>query len=175
MVLIPEVVEAMEAYPNVSVLAAGGIATGRQMAACMAMGAAGAWTGSVWLTTAEAETIPTVKAKMLAAGSRNTVRSRSRTGKPTRQLQSTWTDAWHADGAPDPLPMPLQGLVTRPAMAKIDKLAEGGHQGAQDLATYFVGQAVGLMNVEQSARSVVYDFMEDYATAVERLSATVAE
>ncbi|MDE0942344.1 MAG: nitronate monooxygenase [Alphaproteobacteria bacterium] len=175
MVLIPEVVQAMEAYPNVSVLAAGGIATGRQMAACMAMGAAGAWTGSVWLTTAEAETIPTVKAKMLAAGSRNTVRSRSRTGKPTRQLQSTWTDAWHADGAPDPLPMPLQGLVTRPAMAKIDKLAEGGHQGAQALATYFVGQAVGLMNVEQSARSVVYDFMEDYAAAVERLSDTVAE
>lgn len=175
MVLIPEVVQAMQDYPNVEVLAAGGIATGRQMAACMAMGAAGAWTGSVWLTTAEAETIPTVKEKMLAAGSRNTVRSRSRTGKPTRQLQSTWTDAWHAEGAPDPLPMPLQGLISRPAMAKIDKLAESGHPGAKELATYFVGQAVGLMNTEQSARSVVYDFMEDYAEAVERLSATVAE
>ena len=173
MVLVPEVLEAIAVYDNMHVLAAGGIATGRQMAACMAMGAAGAWTGSVWLTTAEAETTSTVKEKMLKAHSRNTVRSRSRTGKPTRQLQSLWTDAWGAPDAPDPLPMPLQGLLSKPAMAKIDKLAEGGHDGAKALATYYVGQAVGLMNAEQSARSVVYDFMQDYADAVERLSGTI--
>ena len=173
MVLVPEVLEAIAVYDNLHVLAAGGIATGRQMAACMAMGAAGAWTGSVWLTTAEAETTSTVKEKMLKAHSRNTVRSRSRTGKPTRQLQSLWTDAWGAPDAPDPLPMPLQGLLSKPAMAKIDKLAEGGHDGAKALATYYVGQAVGLMNAEQSARSVVYDFMQDYADAVERLSGTI--
>jgi NAD(P)H-dependent flavin oxidoreductase YrpB (nitropropane dioxygenase family) len=175
MVLIPEVLRAIDTYPDIEVLAAGGIATGRQMAACMAMGAAGAWTGSVWLTTAEAETTPTVKEKMLAANSRNTVRSRSRTGKPTRQLQSAWTDAWQAPGAPDPLPMPLQMVLSRPAMTKIDKLAENGHDGAKALATYYVGQAVGLMNTEQSARSVVYDFMQDYADAVERLSGTLEE
>ncbi len=173
MVLVPEVIQAIEDYNGIDVLAAGGIATGRQMAACMAMGAAGVWTASVWLTTAEAETIPTVKRKMLAATSRDTVRSRSRTGKPTRQLKSTWTDAWSAPGAPDSLPMPLQGLISRPALAKVDKLAEAGHEGAQKLATYYVGQAVGLMNTEQSARSVVYDFMQDYAEAVERLSRTV--
>ena len=173
MVLVPEVLETIADYDDMYVLAAGGIATGRQMAACMAMGAAGAWTGSVWLTTAEAETTPTVKEKMLCAHSRNTVRSRSRTGKPTRQLQSAWTDAWRVPNAPDPLPMPLQGLLSKPAMAKIDKLAEGGHDGAKALATYYVGQAVGLMNVEQSARSVVYDFMQDYADAVERLSGTI--
>ncbi len=175
MVLVPEVLRAMETYPEIDILAAGGIATGRQMAACMAMGAAGAWTGSVWLTTAEAETTPTVKEKMLAAHSRNTVRSRSRTGKPTRQLQSAWTDAWSAPNAPDPLPMPLQMVLSKPAMVKIDKLAEGGHDGAKALATYYVGQAVGLMNTEQSARSVVYDFMQDYADAVERLSGTLDE
>ena len=175
LVLVPEVLDAIASYPDMEVLAAGGIATGRQMAGCMAMGAAGVWTGSVWLTTAEAETTPTVKEKMLKANSRNTVRSRSRTGKPTRQLQSAWTDAWSAPGAPDPLPMPLQGLLSRPAMAKIDKLAEGGHEGAKALATYYVGQAVGLMNMEQSARSVVYDFMQDYADAVERLSGTLEE
>ncbi len=175
MVLIPEVLRAIEGYDGVSVLAAGGIASGRQMAACMAMGAHGAWCGSVWLTTAEAETIPTVKAKMLAASSRDTVRSRGRTGKPTRQLKSSWTESWHAPGAPEPLPMPLQGLISRPAMAKIDKLAESGHPGAKDLATYYVGQAVGLMEVEQSARSVVQDFMLDYAEAVERLAATVGD
>jgi NAD(P)H-dependent flavin oxidoreductase YrpB (nitropropane dioxygenase family) len=152
------------------VLAAGGIVTGRQMAACMAMGAAGAWTGSVWLTTAEAETNPVVKDKMLAASSRQTVRSRSRTGKYTRQLRSAWTDAWQAPGAPDPLPMPLQSLVSEPALRSIDKLAEAGNPGARQLATYWVGQGVGLMNSTQSVRSVVREFMEDFAAAAERLS-----
>jgi NAD(P)H-dependent flavin oxidoreductase YrpB (nitropropane dioxygenase family) len=173
MVLIPEVIEAIKDFPDVRVLAAGGIATGRQMAACMAMGAAGAWCGSVWLTTAEAETTPTVKEKMLRATSRNTVRSKSRTGKPTRQLQSAWTDAWSAGNAPAPLPMPLQGLISRPALDKIDRLAATGHDGAKALATYYVGQAVGLMNHEQSARSVVADFMQDFAQAVDRLNSSL--
>ncbi|MEM7251223.1 MAG: nitronate monooxygenase [Pseudomonadota bacterium] len=175
LVLVPEVLDALAPYDNISVLAAGGIVTGRQMAACMAMGADGAWTGSVWLTTAEAETSPTVKEKMLAASSRNTARSRSRTGKYTRQLQSAWTDAWQAEHSPDPLPMPLQGLLSAPAFAKIDKLAASGHDGAKALASYYVGQGVGLMNTEQSARSVVYEFMEDFANATERLSSTLSE
>ena len=81
MVLVPEVVDAMRAYGDIPVLAAGGIVTGRQMAACMAIGAAGAWCGSVWLTTPESETTPTIKEKMLAATSRGTVRSKARTGK----------------------------------------------------------------------------------------------
>lgn len=175
LVLVPEVLQALEPYGEVPVLAAGGIATGRQMAAVMAMGAHGAWTGSVWLTTAEAETAPAVKLKFLAASSRQTVRSRSRTGKHTRQLRSPWTDAWHAEGAPNPLPMPLQALVSEPALGKIARLAESGHAGAKELATYFVGQAVGLMNQERSARQVVYDFMEDFAAATERLAGLVED
>ncbi|MEJ2089856.1 MAG: nitronate monooxygenase, partial [Gammaproteobacteria bacterium] len=110
----------------------------------------------MWLTTAEAETAPAVKEKMLAATSRQTVRSRSRTGKYTRQLRSPWTDAWQEKDSPDPLPMPLQGLVSGPALARIDKLAEAGDPNAKRLATYWVGQGVGLMNNPTSARNVVY-------------------
>ena len=175
LVLVPEVVEAVKPYGDLPVLAAGGIVTGRQMAACMAMGAAGAWTGSVWLTTAEAETTPSVKEKMLAANSRQTVRSRSRTGKYTRQLRSAWTDAWQDENAPDPLPMPLQSLVSEPALSKIDKLAEGGDPAAKRLATYWVGQGVGLMNNPTSVRNVVFDFMEDFAEAAERLGGMLSE
>ena len=170
LVLIPEVLEALEPYGDIPILAAGGIVTGRQMAAAMAMGAAGAWCGSVWLTTPEAETAPAVKEKMLTASSRHTVRSRSRTGKYTRQLRSAWTDAWHDPDSPDPLPMPLQQLISEPALGRVSKLADGGHEGAKQLATYFVGQGVGLMNTTVSARQVVYDFMEDFADAAERLS-----
>lgn len=174
LVLVPEVLEAIADYPDTAVVAAGGIVTGKQMAACMAMGAQGAWCGSVWLTTIEAETNPAVKEKMLLANSRQTVRSKSRTGKFTRQLRSPWTDAWQAEEAPTPLPMPLQSLVSEPALRKIDKLAESGDARAAGLATYWVGQGVGLMNDSVSARTVVYDFMEDYGAAAERLAASIS-
>lgn len=174
LVLVPEVCDAVKGS-GVPILAAGGIVTGRQMAACMAMGAHGAWTGSMWLTTTEAETSPVVKEKYVQATSRQTVRSKFRTGKYSRQLRSAWTDAWESDDAPDPLPMPLMSLISEPALKKVTKLAESGHPGARQLATYFVGQGVGLMNSIQDTRTVVREFMEDYLAAVERLSGTVED
>ncbi len=170
LVLIPEIHAAIQPYGNIPILAAGGIVTGRQMAACMAMGAAGVWTGSVWLTTSEAETNPVVKEKMLHASSRDTVRSKARTGKYSRQLRSPWTDAWEAEDSPAPLPMPLQSLVTEPALGRVDKLSQGGHPGAKELATYWVGQGVGLMNRQMSAAAVVQEFKEDFFHAFVRLS-----
>jgi NAD(P)H-dependent flavin oxidoreductase YrpB (nitropropane dioxygenase family) len=146
------------------------------MAAAVAMGAAGAWTGSVWLTTEEAETAPHTKQKMLAASSRDTVRSAGRTGKPSRQLRSDWTDAWlPSSGGRAPLGLPLQAMVAEPALRRIDKLAAGGHPGARELATYFVGQGVGLMNAIRPAREVVLEFIEDYVAAAERLCGTLDE
>jgi len=170
MILIPEVYEAIQPYGDVPILAAGGIVTGKQMAAAMSMGASGAWCGSVWLTTIESEVDPVIKEKMIAANSNQTVRSRSRTGKHSRQLQSTWTDAWESEKAPEPLPMPLQPMVAEPALQKVNKLAASGHAGAQDLATYWVGQGVGLMNQSISASDVVQDFKEDFIEAYERLT-----
>ena len=170
MILIPEVYEAIQPYGDVPILAAGGIVTGKQMAAAMTMGASGAWCGSVWLTTIESEVDPVIKEKMIAANSNQTVRSRSRTGKHSRQLQSTWTDAWESEKAPEPLPMPLQPMVAEPALQKVNKLAASGHAGAQDLATYWVGQGVGLMNQSISASDVVQDFKEDFIEAYERLT-----
>ena len=170
MVLIPEVHKAIQPYGDVPILAAGGIVTGQQMAAAMAMGASGAWCGSVWLTTVESEVPPVIKEKMVAANSSQTVRSRSRTGKHSRQLVSPWTEAWESDKAPDPLPMPLQPMVAEPALQKVNKLAEGGHAGARDLSTYWVGQGVGLMNASISASDVVQEFKEDFISAYERLT-----
>ena len=173
MVLIPEVYQAIQPYGDVPILAAGGIVTGKQMAAAMTMGASGAWCGSVWLTTVESEVPPVIKEKMVAANSSQTVRSRSRTGKHSRQLVSPWTEAWEAESAPEPLPMPLQPMVAEPALQKVAKLAEGGHDGARDLATYWVGQGVGLMNQSISASDVVQEFKEDFIGAYERLNGFV--
>jgi NAD(P)H-dependent flavin oxidoreductase YrpB (nitropropane dioxygenase family) len=177
LVLIPEVLDALDAAgSDIPVLAAGGIVTGRQMAAAVAMGAAGAWTGSVWLTTEEAETAPHTKEKMLAASSRDTVRSAGRTGKPSRQLVSDWTDAWQPhDGGRKPLPLPLQSMLCEPLLRRVDVLASQGHPGAQALSTYFVGQGVGLMNKVKPARDVVLEFIEDYLAAAERLSGSIPD
>lgn len=173
-VLIPEVVRALKAAGHdVPVLAAGGIMTGAQMAACMAMGAAGAWTGSVWLATTESECSQIFREKMVAARSRDTVRSKGRTGKYSRQLVSAWTDAWEGPESPGALPMPMQSLIAEPAIHKATKAAEGGNAAAVPLVTYFVGQGVGLVDNIVSARSVVQDFMSDYAEAVETLNASV--
>jgi NAD(P)H-dependent flavin oxidoreductase YrpB (nitropropane dioxygenase family) len=176
MVLIPEVHRALTAMgAKTPILAAGGIATGAQMAAAMAMGAAGVWCGSVWLTTSEAEPSETIKQKMLAASSRDTVRSRSRTGKHSRQLRSPWTDAWEREDAPVPLPMPLQSFVSEPALRRINKMAEIGHAGASQLATYWVGQGVGLMDQAMSCAQVVQQFREDFLEARERLITLLEE
>ncbi|MHB8684945.1 MAG: nitronate monooxygenase, partial [Dehalococcoidia bacterium] len=112
MVLVPEVVAAVSPRP---VLAAGGIGSGRQMAAAMALGADGVWTGSIWLTVREADTGDALTEKLLAATSRDTVRSRSMTGKPARQLRTPWTEAWDATDSPGALPMPLQYMLTAEA------------------------------------------------------------
>jgi NAD(P)H-dependent flavin oxidoreductase YrpB (nitropropane dioxygenase family) len=168
MVLVPEVLRAVDG--RVPVLAAGGIMTGRQMAGCMAMGAAGVWTGSVWLATAEAETSVVFREKMVAARSRDTVRSRGRTGKPARQLRSAWTDAWEGPDSPGPLPMPLQGLISEPAMARVNRAAEGGNAKARELVSYFVGQGVGLVDGVPSCRQVVAGFMTEFAEALEDMA-----
>jgi len=176
MVPVPAVIKAIKPIRDVPVLAAGGIMTGRQMAACMAMGAAGAWTGSVWLATVESETSEIFREKMIAASSRDAIRSNSRTGKPARQLRSVWTDAWDRDPqSPGALPMPLQSIISRDAFDSIDRSAGAGNPRARDLVRYFVGQGVGLIDSVKSAGAVVQEFKEDFAEAVERMNGLVGE
>jgi NAD(P)H-dependent flavin oxidoreductase YrpB (nitropropane dioxygenase family) len=167
MVLLPEIVDAVGDVP---VLGAGGIGRGRQMAAAMALGAAGVWCGSVWLTTEEAETHPVVKEKFLAATSADTVRSRSRTGKPARQLRSAWTDEWDDPETPVPLGMPLQPVLVDAALKRIDRAAHRRGSGAERLANYYVGQIVGAMNQSKPAAQVVYEMIEEFIEATESLA-----
>lgn len=170
MVLVPEVVDAVAPIP---VLAAGGIARGRQIAAAFALGAEGVWCGSVWLTTDEAETPPVVKEKFLAATSSDTVRSRSLTGKPARMLRSAWTDEWERPDTPDPLGMPLQSALIADPQLRIQRAAHQSDSRARELATYFVGQVVGSADRVRPARQVVLDMVEEFIDAAARLGAVV--
>ena len=166
MVLVPEVVDAVAPIP---VLAAGGIARGRQIAAALALGAEGVWCGSVWLTTEEAETPPVVKEKFLAASSSDTVRSRSLTGKPARMLRTAWTDEWERTDTPDPLGMPLQTALIGDPQLRIHQAASNPEAKARELATYFVGQVVGSLDRVRPVRAVLLDMVDEYIDATQRL------
>ena len=167
MVLVPEVVDAIRPTP---VLAAGGIGSGRQMAAALALGADGVWTGSIWLTVKEADTHPVVMDKLLHATSRDTVRSRSMTGKPARLLRTPWTDAWDSPESPGTLAMPLQFLATAEATHRIYRNAHREDSGAKELVGSPVGQIVGRMNTVRSTRDVIYDMVSECVETLSRLS-----
>jgi NAD(P)H-dependent flavin oxidoreductase YrpB (nitropropane dioxygenase family) len=171
MVLVPDVVDVVGDMP---VIAAGGIACGRQVAAALALGAAGVWTGSVWLTTQEAETHPVVKEKFLAAQAQDTVRSPASTGKPARQLRSAWTEEWSDPANPKPLGMPLHGSLIAEAKARIDRAAYS-NPGAKQLANYFVGQVVGRLTTVKTARQVMEEMITEYIDVMARLERVNAD
>jgi NAD(P)H-dependent flavin oxidoreductase YrpB (nitropropane dioxygenase family) len=161
-VLWPQVVQAAAPTP---VLAAGGIGSGGQIAAALALGAQGVWTGSLWLTCEESSLPPAQKQQLLDATSRDTVRSRSFTGKPARMLRSAWTEAWERPDTPDPLPMPLQYMVSGECVSRGSAYPDK----ALDVLFNPVGQVVGQMNQVRKARDVVLGLVEEYVEAVERL------
>jgi NAD(P)H-dependent flavin oxidoreductase YrpB (nitropropane dioxygenase family) len=161
MVLVPDVVDAITPVP---VLAAGGIGSGRQMAAAMALGADGVWTGSIWLTTIENDYGSVITDKLLAATSSDTVRSRALTGKPARQLRTAWTDAWEAPDSPGTLPMPLQFILNSYANRKM------GANPPRELVGMPVGQIVSRMNQVRTTKQVVFEMIEEYIDVTQKLA-----
>ncbi|MEU4561582.1 nitronate monooxygenase family protein [Actinoplanes sp. NPDC023936] len=161
MVLVPEVVDAVG--PDVPVLAAGGIGSGRQIAAALALGARGVWMGSVWLGTAEYRTSGALRQALLDARSSDTVRTRIYTGKPARLLRNRWTEAWADESAPTPLPMPLQNLLVSGAH---DRLMESGDPTVVPMP---VGQIVGRMNEVRPVAAVVADLVTEADETLARL------
>ncbi|MBL4583564.1 MAG: nitronate monooxygenase [Pseudomonadales bacterium] len=162
-VLWPEVVKLAGDTP---VIAAGGIGSGQQMAAALALGAEGVWCGSIWLTVAEAATSNPQKERMFEAGSSDTVRSKSFTGKPVRMLRNKWTDAWDSADNPDPLGAPMQGMLTSEATTRMRQYPSK----SQDITFSPVGQIVGTMNETISARDLVMELVTGYLDSAERLT-----
>ena len=162
MVLVPEVVDAVDA----PVLAAGGIGCGRQIAAALALGAAGAWMGSAWLVTAEYQQLsaaPAVQQALLKATSSDTVRSRIYSGKPARLLKNRWTAAWEEPDAPKPLPMPLQNLLVSDAHQRLMR------SGQPDVVPMPAGQIIGRMNEVRPVADVVASLVAETDQALDRL------
>lgn len=167
LVLWPQVIEEVSPLP---VLAAGGIGNGHQMAAALALGAQGVWTGSLWLTVEEAAGSDAQIQKFLEAGSKDTVRSRSFTGKPCRMLRNSWTQAWEEEGNPKPLGMPLQYMVAQECSIRVSRSPEVG----QDVAFNPIGQVVGLMDKRRRSADVVIEMVQDCIESYERMEKLMA-
>ena len=164
MVLIPEIVDALG--PDVPVLAAGGIGSGRQVAAALALGATGVWMGTAWLTTEEYKLSLGQGAThdaLLAATSSDTVRSRVYSGKPARLLRNSWTKAWETEGAPDPLPMPLQNILVSEAHQRLMR------SGNPDVVPMPTGQIVGRFNQAQPVADLVASLVSEADATLDRL------
>jgi NAD(P)H-dependent flavin oxidoreductase YrpB (nitropropane dioxygenase family) len=160
MVLWPEVVETVTPVP---VLAAGGVGSGRQIAAALALGAEGVWAGTIWLGTSESELTPELRQKYIEARSQDAIQQKFTTGKPLRSLRSKWTEAWSAPGAPEPLPLASQKLLVAPALKQIQAA------NAVDYTSYSAGQVVGRIKKEQSVRDLMEQLKAEFAEAVQGL------
>lgn len=167
MVLVPEIVDAVG--DSAAVLAAGGIGSGRQVAAALALGASGVWMGSYWLTTSEyklgsaADGPSSIQRALLGATSADTVRSRIYSGKPARLLKTKWTEAWAKPDAPDPLPMPLQNILVSEAHQRISAGDD------PEVVAMPVGQIVGRMNEIRPVAEIMAELVEGFESTVARL------
>ena len=164
-VLWPQIVDAVDDLP---VLAAGGIGSGRQMAAAMSTGVQGVWCGSLWLAVEEAAAQPAEKDSYLNATSEDTIRSKAWTGKPARMLKNKWTEAWENPENPDPLPMPLQGMITFDAMIRTSMYAGSGN--TQEVSFNAAGQVIGQVKQIESVKDVIFRMINEYLDSVERLN-----
>ncbi|EHK84121.1 MULTISPECIES: NAD(P)H-dependent flavin oxidoreductase [Rhodococcus] len=168
LVLWPEIVDALG--DSAAVLAAGGVGSGRQVAAALALGASGVWMGSYWLTTSEyklgaaAHGPSSIQRALLGASSSDTVRSRIYSGKPARLLKTKWTEAWSKPGAPEPLPMPLQNILVSEAHQRMSAADD------PEAVAMPVGQVVGRMNEIRPVAEIMADLVRGYDEAVDRLN-----
>lgn len=171
MVLWPEICEELAALGHKNpVLAAGGIGTGKQVAAALALGASGVWMGSAFLTSAEYDLghrLPggtsTIQEALLKATTADTVRRKIYTGKPARLLKTKWTDAWDAPDAPEPLPMPLQNILVSEAHQRMNE------SDNPDTVSMPVGQIVGRMNEIRPVADIIGELVSGFEAATKRL------
>ena len=159
--LVPTVTRMAREY-DTPILAAGGVTSGEHIAAALALGAAGVWCGTIWQSTHQSDVLPHVKQRLIEAQTEDSVQSRASTGKRASMLRSKWTDAWSAPGAPDPLKMPLQGML----VAKIHQAIDDWE--VRDFQTVAAGQGVGLISEQRSVEQVLADLMSEARDALER-------
>ncbi|HUF56137.1 MAG TPA: nitronate monooxygenase [Thermohalobaculum sp.] len=156
MALVPQVVDAVA----VPVIAAGGIADGRGIAAALALGAEGVQMGTAFLSTAEAATPPAHRRAM--AGAKATEVTPAFSGRPARGVLNDYIARMrpHDDALP---PFPLMRQLTAPLAAADAEEDEAAH------SPVWAGQAVGLGR-DTGAAALVEALVRETEEALARLA-----
>ncbi|MBW2373269.1 MAG: nitronate monooxygenase, partial [Deltaproteobacteria bacterium] len=156
--IVPEVASIAGDTP---VIAAGGVTTGRHLAAALCLGASGVWTGTLWLASRESDVDMIVKEKLLAASADDTSYSTCISGMTMRTLKCPWTEEWAKPEAPNPLSAPYQMLLSS------DYIQGANDHRREDLMTEAAGQGVGFVTSMKPSRQIVFDLVEEALTAFE--------
>ena len=160
--LVPQIVDLVGDVP---VIAAGGIATGRQIAAALAMGAQGVWTGTMWLGAREHAVDPILTRQLINAQSEDTVISRSWSGKTLRMVRGAWSDEWAAPDAPKALKMPFQQVLVGEIVAAVNE-----HR-VEPLMWTPAGQSVAYLREIESVNDIIRRLIDETEESLGRLAA----
>jgi NAD(P)H-dependent flavin oxidoreductase YrpB (nitropropane dioxygenase family) len=163
-VLVPQIVEAVRPRP---VLAAGGIATGRHVAAALALGAQGVWVGTAFLASEETRIPAAHQSEILASPSEAFTLSKYASGLQQRGHVSPIKDAWAASGL-EPLPFPIQRLIQEPLLRAARKA------GRWDLVPNLAGQVAGMITDRRPAREILLEMVDEAAATIGSMQRSLA-
>jgi NAD(P)H-dependent flavin oxidoreductase YrpB (nitropropane dioxygenase family) len=155
-VLVPQIVAAVRPRP---VLAAGGIGTGRHVAAALALGAQGVWVGTAFLASEETRIPDAHQAEILGSPSEAFTLSKYASGLQQRGHTSSIKDAWARSGL-EPLPFPIQRLIQEPLLRAARKA------GRWDLVPNLAGQVAGMLTERRPARQILHEMVDEAADAI---------
>jgi NAD(P)H-dependent flavin oxidoreductase YrpB (nitropropane dioxygenase family) len=150
--IVPEVAAMAGDTP---IIAAGGVTTGRHLAAALCLGASGVWTGTLWLASRESDIDMIIKERLLAATVEDTSYGTSISGMTMRVLKCPWTEEWARPEAPGVLPPPYQMLLSA------DYIQGANDNRREDLMTEAAGQGVGFVTTMKPARQILFDMVEE--------------
>jgi enoyl-[acyl-carrier protein] reductase II len=162
MVLVPQIVDAV----SVPVIAAGGIADGRGVAAALALGAQGVQLGTRFICAHECTVHPSYKEAVLKAKDRDTIITGQSTGHPVRVLYNKLAREFARLEKEGVAPEELERLGA-------GKLAAAVRDGDVINGSVMAGQSAGMVTREESCQEIIDDLVSDTLRVIERIHTTL--
>ena len=161
--IVPQIADAARAA-GVPVLAAGGVTTGRHLAAALVLGASGVWTGSLWLASRESDVNLPLKERLIESETDDTVYSDCISGYTMRTTRCPWHDEWLGPEAPEVLKPPLQMLLSA------NYIQGSLDYQRKDLMTEAAGQGIHYVTEMKPARQILSDLVDEALDVFDRFA-----
>ncbi|MBI4985233.1 MAG: nitronate monooxygenase [Rhodocyclales bacterium] len=162
--IVPQVVDIARGSKT-AVIAAGGVTTGRHLAAALALGAAGVWTGSLWLASRESDVNLQLKERLIECETDDTMYSNCISGYTMRTTRCPWHDEWNSDAAPEVLKPPLQMMLSA------NYIQGSLDYQRKDLMTEAAGQGIHYVTEMKPARQIISDLVDEAFDVFDRFAA----